>query len=350
MQRHLNKSTIILIVVIIATVAFLISCATTIPAGFTCIKVVFGEVQEEPLSEGFHFKFPWESVVKIDNHIKTMRIAAGTPSPTTSDTAETKDQQLIPVFEFEIQYQLNPEKSYFVYRNYGEDYADTLITANALQFIKETFAAYDAEEIVINKGSIPQAIQQKLSAVTDPIGVNIIRINMVTYDFSPEYTQLLEQRSLLNANLQNNKIQQENDRISAQTQYDVAIKQAQQRADSERIAAENKNEIAIAQAKAQAETDKINAENAAFVTITEANAEKEARLAAAEAEKAELEAKASGLNDQIIQQQFINKWDGKLIPSFGNSSDIGFVNYTDIISSYLGMNSGENSANSREKE
>ena len=112
------------------------------------------------------------------------------------------------------------------------------------------------------------------------------------------------------------------------------MKQAEKEAETQRIAAENANKIAIENAKAKAETDRINAENEAFVIRSKADAEKDARLAAAEAERAELEAKSAGLTDHVIQQEFIAKWDGKLIPNFGNTG-LGFTNYTDIISSYL---------------
>ena len=52
-------------------------------------------------------------------------------------------------------------------------------------------------------------------------------------------------------------------------------------------------------------------------------------------EKAELEAKAAGLNDHVIQQQWIQKWDGKLIPSFGGNGGVNFTDWTGIIKDYL---------------
>lgn len=311
-----------------------LSIMTSVPAGYTGILTTYGKVENEALSPGFHLKLPWQRVVKLDNRVQTLRIASGVEKSTTKDTAETKDQQLIPQFEFEIQYQLNHDMSYTVYSNYGEDYAKVLLCSNGLQFIKETFALYNAEEIVGAKGEIPQQVMARLNAVTSPLGVDIIRVNMVTYDFSSEYTAILEQRALLNAQLENNQLQQKNETIAAQTQYDVAIKQAEKEAETQRIAAENKNAIAIADANAKAEAEKINADNAAYVTRTRAEAERDARLAAAEAERAELEAKSSGLNDFVIQQEFIKKWDGKLIPTFGNTG-LGFTDYTEIIRQYL---------------
>lgn len=327
---------VIIILILIGILPPGISIMTSVPAGHTGILTTYGKVEDTFLTSGLHFKKPWQRIIVMDNRIKILRIASGTNNATTKDTAETKDQQLLPVFEFEIQYQLNDKMSYEVYRNYGTNYENTLLISNSLQFIKETFALYNAEDIVTHKSEIPETLKEKLSSVTEPLGINIIRVNMVTYDFSPEYTAILEQRALLNAQLENNRLAQQNETIAAQTQYDVAVKEAERIAETQRIASENENAIALSKAEARAEQDKISADNQAYVTRTQAEAEKDARIAIAEAEKAELEAKAAGLNDYVIQQQFIEKWDGKLVPSFGaNGNGISFTNYTDIIEQYL---------------
>ncbi len=330
-------------VLAIVAIIVLIICTGSVPAGHTGMLLSYGKTQDSNMSPGFTWKAPWEQIVTLDNRVKTTSIATGTKDATTTDTAETKDQQLIPVFKFDIQHQLSPEQTYSIYVNYGKDYVDRLIVANGLQIIKETFAMYNADEIVTAKAAIPARVCDELNKITSPLGIEIKRVNFVTYDFSPEYTSILEQRALLNAQLENNQIQQKNETITAQTQYDVAVKQAEKEAETKRIAAENANEITIANAKAQAETDRINAENEAFVIRTKADAEKEARLAEAEAEKAWLDAQSSGLNDYIIQRVFIDKWDGKLIPNFGNgTTGIGFTNYTDIIEEYLFGNQKHN--------
>lgn len=326
-------------IVVAAIAALLVLCLVlsvfrSVPSGHTGILTTFGDVEEEAILPGLRVKLPWQLLICMDNRIRTTRIASGVKNATTNDTAETKDQQLVPTFEFEVQHQLIQDMTYKVYSNYGSDYEERLITTNALQIIKQVFALYNATQIVTAKAEIPAKICEELNAITSPMGVEIKKVNFVTYDFSPEYTAILEQRALLDAQLVNNKLQQQNETIAAQTQYDVAVKYAEKEAETQRIAAENANNIAIANANAKAETDRINAENDAYVTRTRAEAQKDARMAAAEAEKAELEAKASGINDYVIQQEFIEKWDGKLIPSFGDVG-LGFTNYTDIISKYL---------------
>lgn len=328
----------VLVVIVLIAIGILppgISILTSVPAGTTGIMVSYGNVEEMHLEPGIHFKAPWNRIVLMDNRVQSMRIATGTKNATVTDTAETKDQQLIPVFSFEIQYKLNEDKSFWVYENYGEDYEQRIIVSNALQTIKNTFVQFNADEVAVNKAKIPTMISTELNELTSPYGVDIVRVNFETYDFSEEYTAILEQRALLTAQLENNKLEQSNQTIAAQTQYDVAVKEAEKAAETKRIEAENANKIALADAEAAAEAARVKADNDAYVTRTKSEADRDARLANAEAEAAELKAKSAGLNEYVIQQEFINKWDGKLIPNFGNTG-FGFTNYTDIIKNYLG--------------
>lgn len=325
-----------------------------IPKNHVGILIRAGVVQEQELSEGWKLKIPIvDRIEAMSNEVQTLRIATGdVENPTTSETAETKDRQLIPTFEFEIQYQLNKEQSFAVYKNYGKNYESRLITSNAAPIIKQVFSEFNAEEIVVKKAEIPEKVREQLNAFTSPIGIEIKRVNMKTYDFTAEYTAILEERAMLSAQLKNNEIKQNNERIAAQTAYDVAVKESEKEAETARIKAENDKEVALLKAQQESETriiaaqaaadaSKIQADNEAYVITTKAEADKTARLASAEATKAELEAQASGLTDLVVQKQFIEKWDGQLIPSFGNSGGVSFTNMTDIIKNYLNISETE---------
>lgn len=310
----------------------------SVPKNHVGILIRAGVVQDTELPEGWKLKIPFVDYIEsMSNEVQTLRIASGVENPTTSETAETKDRQLIPAFEFEIQYQLSKDRSFDVYKNYGKNYERFLVESNAVSAIKQVFSHYGSEDIVTNKEKIPNEICEALNQVTEPNGIHIHRVNMKTYDFTPEYTAILEERAMLSAQLKNNEIKQNNERIAAQTAQDVAVKNAETAAETARIKAENDKEVALIQANMKAETDKINAENEYYVTTKKAQADKEARLARAEAMKAELEAQAAGLDEQVLMKLFIEKWDGKLIPNFGGGSSFEFTDMTEIISSYLGV-------------
>lgn len=346
-QYRAHKKLIVIAACVVLAIILVFSTVASVPRNHVGILIRAGVVQEVELSEGWHLKIPFvDKIESMSNAVNTLRIASGTTNATTKETAETKDRQLIPVFEFEVYYQLSKEQSFSVYKNYGAKYEDALIKSNALAIIKQVFSSYDSEEIVVKKAEIPDRIATLLNEVTSPVGIAIRRVNMITYDFTPEYTAILEERAMLTAQVKNNQIKQENERVAAQTSYDVAVKEAEKQAETARIKAENDKEIALMkaqqeketaliQANAKAEADKINADNEAYVVTKLAEAEKEARLAAAEATKAELEAQASGLNDLVVQKSMIEKWNGQLMPAFGSGNGFTFTDLTQLVTNML---------------
>lgn len=340
-ERERIRSQRIKKIILIAACALLVlvlgvNAVGVVPYNHTGVLRRAGVVQKEGVPEGWFLKIPFvDSLDLISNQVQTLRISSGTSKPTTSDTAETKDRQLVPIFEFEIQHQLAPEKSYDVYTNYGKNYTGVLVESNALAIIKQVFSLYDSEDIVNNKEAIPAQIAERLDEITKPYGINILRVNMKTYDFTPEYTAILEERARLSAELTNTELRQQKEKISAQTEYDVAVKQAEQKAEQERIKAESDQAVALINAQASAEAEKIRVDNEAYVIKTRAAADKQARLDAAEATKAELEASKAGLSELVIQQQMIEKWNGQLMPNFGGGTGFNFANLTDILEQYL---------------
>lgn len=335
----------------------------TVPVNHTGVWKRLGVVQEQAVPEGIHLKIPFvDQIETISNLVQTTTILASQTdkNATTSETAETKDQQLIMSYQFEIQYQLNPSQSFVIYKNYGKNYEKMLIVSNVMPIIKQAFARYNSEEITANKDAIAQYIQSELAAYTETFGINILRVNFVSYDFTNEYNAILEERAALKAQVINEELRQNQERVAAQTAYDVAVKRAEQEAETARITADNAKEVALVkaeqdkevalvkaeqdrqtqliQANAKAEAAKIAVDNEAYVTTTRAKADKTARLAAAEATKAELEAQSAGLTDLIVQRQFVEKWNGQLVPSFGSSGAFTFADLTEIYQKFLGGN------------
>lgn len=347
-MKKYGKYLLIVLASILAVIVMFNSVGV-VPVNHTGVWKRLGVVQESAVPEGLHLKFPFvDEIESISNQVQTSTVIASQTdkNATTSETAETKDQQLIMSYIFEIQYQLVPSQSFVIYKNYGMKYEKMLIVSNVLPIIKQAFAKYNSEEITTNKENIALYVKEKLNEYTTQFGINIMKVNFVSYDFTAEYNAILEERAALKAQVINEELRQNKQRVAAQTEYDVAVKQAAKDAETAKIAAENAKEVAlikaeqdkqtkIIEANAAAEAQKINADNDAYVRITVANAERDARLAAAAATKAELEAQASGLNELIIQRNFIDKWDGKLIPSFNGMSSFNYADLTEILKQYL---------------
>lgn len=347
LKRH--RKGIVGTVLAVIIIIIMTGCIGIVPVNHTGVWKRLGVVQHSAVPEGVHLKFPIiDEIESISNQVQTSTVIASQKdsNATTKETAETKDQQLIMSYIFEIQYQLEPSQSFVIYKNYGKNYEKMLIVANVLPAIKQAFAQYNSEEITTNKENIASFVRDNLHSYTKQFGINVLKVNFVSYDFTDEYNKILEERAALKAEVINEGLRQDKQRVQAQTEYDVAVKNANKDAETKRIAAENDKKVAIIdaekekekrliEAQASAEAQKIEADNKAYVTITVANADRDARLASAQAHKAELEAQASGLNELIVQKAFIEKWDGKLIPSFNGASSFNVADLTKIYEQFL---------------
>ena len=349
------KKVFITVICVIFALIVVLNSIGKVPVNHTGILKRLGVVQNISVPEGLRLKIPFvDEIESISNMVQTSTITASQTNPkaTTNETAETKDQQLIMSYIFQIQYQLETSQSFVIYKNYGKSYEKTLIVDNVLPVIKQAFAQYNSEEITTNKDNIASFVKENLDSYTKQFGINVLRVNFVSYDFTNEYNAILEERAALKAKVKNEELKQNQQRVTAQTEYDVAVKAAEKQAATDKINAEKDKEVALINAekdketrlinaKAEAEAKKINADNEFYVKTTLANADRDARLAAAEATKAELEAQASGLNELIIQRNFIEKWNGQLIPSFNGSSSFNFADLTEIYKQFLKQGEGQ---------
>ena len=58
------------VVAVIVLVILILSCFTSVPAGFTGVPVTFGKVADYTMDSGFHVKSPFTEVIKMDNRIQ----------------------------------------------------------------------------------------------------------------------------------------------------------------------------------------------------------------------------------------------------------------------------------------
>lgn len=257
MNKNVTK---IAIVGVIALLAILViaNCFTIVDAGHTGVVVTLGKVNDGVLQEGLHIKAPFvQKVIKIDNRIVKLEV----------DTeAFSKDLQTVST-TLAINYRVDTDKSYSIYKNIGANYEEVLVTPAVNEVLKAITAKYTAEQSVTNRSLISDGLIDGLNEKLNNIGLYITDVNIINFDFSEAFITAIEEKQV------------------AQQQL---------------LKAETEKQTAITNAEAQAETTRIKAE--------------------AEAE-ANNKIKAS-LNDNIIRSKFYDKWDGKLPEAMGSDSII----------------------------
>lgn len=268
-MKNIKWKRIIIPIVIVIVAAIIVSQSFTIvQPGHTGVVVTLGKVQEGVLQEGIHIKAPFvQTVEKIDNRIQKLEV---------STEAFSKDLQSVQTV-LAINYRVDQNKSFSIYKNIGADYENVLVVPAVNEVLKAITASYTAEESVTNRQLISDGLVQGLNDKLNDIGLYITDVNIIDFDFSEAFITAIEEKQV------------------AQQQL---------------LKAETEKKTAITNAEAEAEAVKIKAD--------------------AEAEANETISKS--LTDKIIENKKIEKWDGKLPQVTGNGGsiiDLGDITDTD---------------------
>ena len=257
MKKNLRKPLIIIAAVFLLLLV-LVNCFTIVNAGHTGVVVTLGKVNERVLQEGIHVKAPFvQNVVKIDNRIVKLEV----------DTeAFSKDLQTVST-TLAINYRVDTDKSYSIYKNIGANYEQVLVVPAVNEVLKAITAQYTAEESVTNRTLISDGLIEGLNGKLNNIGLYVTDVNIINFDFSDAFITAIEEKQVAQQQL-----------LKAETEKQTAITNAEAAAETTRI-------------KAEAEADANN------------------------------KIKAS-LNPDIIRAKFYEKWDGKLPQAMGSDSVI----------------------------
>ena len=179
--------------------------------------------------------------------------------------AFSKDLQTVST-TLAINYRVDSKKSYSIYKN-GANYESVLVTPAVNEVLKAIAAQYTAEESVTNRALISDGLIEGLNEKLNGIGLYVTDVNIVNFDFSDAFITAIEEKQV-----------------------------AQQKL----LKAETEKQTAITNAQAEAETIRIKAE-----------AEAEANDTLGES-----------LNEQIIEYNKIEKWNGELPQVTGGSGTL----------------------------
>ena len=247
------------IAAIVAVIIVAASCFTVVPAGHTGVVVNMGRVSETVLQEGFHFKTPFvQEIVQIDNRIVKLEVATD---------AFSKDLQTVSTV-LAVNYRIAKDMSYSIYKEVGSNFESVLVMPAVNEVLKAVVAKYTASDLVASRSEVSVMLDEELNGKLNARGIFIEDLNIIDWDFSAEYIAAVEAKQVAEQNLIKTKTEQEEQIVIAEADSDTAI-----------IAA-----------KAEAERIRIEAE------------------ATAEANRTI----AESLNDAILRNKTIEKWDGQL--------------------------------------
>jgi regulator of protease activity HflC (stomatin/prohibitin superfamily) len=246
-----------------------------IPAGHVGVKVLFGQVDAQPLREGLNVVLnPLYDVVPMD-----VRVV----KHTARYDAASKDLQAVHV-EMVLNYRVMPERAPEVYRTIGLNYSNVIIDPAAQEVLKANTATHNAAEILLKRPAIKGDVQRDLTAWLAKDGVELKEAALANIRFDAAYEKAVEAKQI-------------EEQKAEQKRYELI--QAQRQAEIVAATAKGKGDAALAEARGVADALRLKGE---------AEATYNARVAAS-------------LTPVLIQQQYLARWDGRLPQySFGGNA------------------------------
>lgn len=162
-----------------------------------------------------------------------------------------------------VNYRVNYKKATELYKNVGTKYEEIILNPAIQEAIKAVTSKFTAEELITKRNEVSDGCEKELDSKVSKYGLTIDSLNITDFDFSSEFNKAIEEKQV----------------------------------------AEQK----VLTAKQELEKEKIEAEK---------------KIVKAEAENRANELKQQSLTDNIIKEEFINKWDGVLPKVSGNGSII----------------------------
>ena len=256
------------ITVVVLIILIILLSISTVPTGHVGIKVRFGAVQNDVITEGLNWKLPFiESIKKMD--CRTQRVDI-------EGEGASKDLQTVATY-IAVNYRVNQEKAFELYKTVGTNYNEIIVRPAAQEAMKNSLAQYTAEELITKRTEVASTLQNSLKERLDAKGINVENVSVVNLDFSQAYDEAIERKQV--------------------------AEQEAKKAEQELVKAKIEAERKIVEAQAAADAKKIQAQ--------------------AEAEAARVQ--KSELTKDLLQLRWIEKWDGKL-PTTTLSESIPMLN------------------------
>lgn len=261
-------------------------CTTRVPAGYVAVQYnMNGGIKDEVLTQGWHLVSPTTHTTLYTIGIEQSYLTSGKDGDSTEDesfSASSSEGKAI-LIDLTFTYQYNADSVTQVFTQFkgqsGKDVRDGFIKPNIISWTKEVVARYKVADILgAERANVNLALTNYLADKFAPYGITISNVSLINIEVDEETQQAI-----------NNKIT------------------AQQNAETQAI----NNQTAIDKAEAEATVKKTQAQANAEAMLIEAQAEAEANNLL-----------QKSLNDKVLNEMWIDKWNGELPTYMGENGNV----------------------------
>ena len=176
--------------------------------------------------------------------------------------AASKDLQTVS-YNVSVNYNVIASESAELYRTVGKSWSEVIIRPAIQESVKSAIAQYTAEELITSRAAVSNVMLEEINGRMSEYGINITEINIITMDFSPEFDAAIE----------------------AKTVATQQVLTEQQNLEKAKVIAQQK----VVEAQAEAEANKTKSES---------------------------------ITDEILMNEFLQKWNGSMPVVMGSGENI----------------------------
>jgi len=174
------------IILILLATNLLTACGFEIvDTGHRGIKVRFGEVTGESLTEGLYFYNPITSDIK-ELDVRTQKFEDKTAT-------YSNDAQMVDVY-YTINFNLEPSQAHIVYKEVGRDWAEKLMKQVIEGTLKEVTGKYKAVDIIADREKVTNEIREDLKARLKDRRVLMTAFEINNLDFDDSFEQAVKDK------------------------------------------------------------------------------------------------------------------------------------------------------------
>lgn len=214
----MKNKIIIASIVLVILIVFLASFSIT-ESGEVGLRVRFGKIVDNSLTEGINFKMPFvEKIVKVNIKVQKVELAI---------ESSTKDLQIVNT-NVAVNYRVDSKVAHELYRTVGNEYEETVLNPAIKESIKTAIAQYTAEEITVNRSDVSKNCLDNIQNKMNKYGIIVEDFNLTDFSFSEEYTKAIEEKQVAEQqvetakqNLAKAKVEAEQKLVEAKAQADA---------------------------------------------------------------------------------------------------------------------------------
>ena len=273
----MNKKVIPCAVLVVAALVVAPKCIKIVPQGN--VGAVYnrlgGGIEDRVLEEGFNFKKPWEKINYFPISVETVYMSKDSREGSEDDesiTLSCQDGSLSA--DLTYSYRFDKSKVPDIQRKYrgksGDEIMNQVLRGQLRSWVSEVTKNYTTMEVhLTDKDTVNNKLTEHLNKRAEKYGITFENVSLAETRASKEVQQAIEKRQQISQELEQQKL---------------SLKKAE-----------------VEKERAQIEADK---------KVIEAEGDKKAN-----------EIKAKGLDDKILKEKMIEKWDGSY-PKVVGSDDV----------------------------